>query len=98
MPSYAIDGLILRGTLRDVSTYSRTRDNKPMLGLKVLVDGEEYRAVQEVSIPAAGIVVPEKGDTVEVEVAVRVTKDGSQYLTAYDGGLRVLDADPAGGR
>lgn len=93
MPSYAIDGLILRGTVREVSTYARTKDQVPMLGLRVMVEGDEYRTVHQVSVPAAGLVMPAQGQTVEVECAVRTTRDGGQYLTGYDGGVTILDDD-----
>lgn len=93
MPSnYAVEGLILRGVVREVSRYERTRDKARMIGMKILVEGPEYRTTHEVSVPEDGVPIPAKGNTVEVLCASRVTKSGDQYLTGYDGGLEILDS------
>lgn len=94
MPNYAVNGLIVRGEVVEASTYARKRDNAQMLGLRVRVEGEDYKEVHEVSLPVEGSVIPAKGAQVEVECACRVTREGQQYLTGYAGGLQVLSEAP----
>lgn len=94
MPNYAVNGLIVRGEVVEAAIYARKRDNAQMLGLRVRVEGDDYKEVHEVSVPAEGSVLPGKGDQVEVECACRVTREGQQYLTGYAGGLQVLSEAP----
>lgn len=95
MPRRAIEGLTLQGQVTQLSNYNRKRDNAPMLGLGVLVSGDLYRTVHEVSIEAAGVVLPKVGDVVSMNVAVGVTREGEQYITAYPGTLETVAEMPA---
>lgn len=94
---YRMPGVIVRGVVREVSRYVTTEEKKAgvqvpsRLGLKVRVEGEDYKQVLDFSCPLSGTTVPQPGDYIEVEGSANASRTGSVYFVGYQNGVTVLE-------